>query len=234
MKITEGLVTLELQMDLRGTKAAIYPTLIWDGNITILVDTGLPGQFQAICDEFEKIGKTIEDLDLIILTHHDIDHIGNLSTVKNKLGSKVTVLSHQSEKPYIEFEKRSPKITPEREAQIKDLVPMLKSKVDITVLDDDFLPYCGGIRVIHTPGHTPGHICLYLDQYQVLITGDALNIVDAKLVGPSPQYTPDMGQAQDSLKKLLAFNIQTIISYHGGVYSGDANQALLNLLSDRS
>ena len=46
--------------------------------------------------------------------------------------------------------------------------------VDRIVEDGEELPFCGGITVIHTPGHTPGHICLYIGQNKTLIAGDAL------------------------------------------------------------
>jgi glyoxylase-like metal-dependent hydrolase (beta-lactamase superfamily II) len=98
-----------------------------------------------------------------------------------------------------------------------------KAPVDTTVGDGQELPCCGGIVVIHTPGHTPGHICLYLKQNKVLIAGDALNIVDGSLAGPNPQFSKDMDSAKASLKKLTGYHILTVVSYHGGAYSENVN-----------
>ncbi|MDR3540118.1 MAG: MBL fold metallo-hydrolase [Desulfosporosinus sp.] len=76
----------------------------------------------------------------------------------------------------------------------------LKANVDKTVEDGEVLPYCGGITVIFTPGHTPRHICLYLSKSRTLITGDALNVIDGHLVGPKPEYSSDIDAARKSLK----------------------------------
>ena len=87
-------------------------------------------------------------------------------------------MAHKDDTPFIEGEKKFNKITPERMAQMKEKIknmpedeskPLLellqnppKSKVDKVLEDGTELPCCGGIIVIHTPGHTPGHICFTL------------------------------------------------------------------------
>ena len=77
-----------------------------------------------------------------------------------------------------------------------------------------------------TPGHTPGHICLFLEKYKTLIAGDALNVVDGRLTGPNPQHAFDYDQAVSSLKKLVGFDIQKIICYHGGLYNKEPNSSI--------
>jgi glyoxylase-like metal-dependent hydrolase (beta-lactamase superfamily II) len=91
------------------------------------------------------------------------------------------------------------------------------------------LPYCGGITVIFTPGHTPGHICLYLNRSKILITGDAMVCVDGELQGPNPQATYDMETALKSLQKLTQHDIEMVVCYHGGVYRDGANKRLSEL-----
>ena len=110
-----------------------------------------------------------------------------------------------------------------------EFLKSLKSKVDITVDDGEVLPYCGGITVIFTPGHTPGHIGLYLNQYKTLITGDALNVVDGQLVGPNVEFTPDMNMAKKSLGKFTQYDVETVICYHGGIYQENVHDRLLEL-----
>lgn len=75
----------------------------------------------------------------------------------------------------------------------------------------------GGMVVIHTPGHTPGHISLFLPADHLLIAGDALRVEDGELEGPSPKATPDMSRATASLRKLLAYPIDRVFCYHGGL-----------------
>lgn len=83
--------------------------------------------------------------------------------------------------------------------------------------DHDIFPWCGKVEIISTPGHTPGHICLYLHEFKTLIAGDALFLQNGELVISLPMFTYDMEQAKKSVKKLLDYDIEKIICYHGGV-----------------
>jgi len=107
-----------------------------------------------------------------------------------------------------------------------------RASVDETRADGEEVPYCGGITVIHTPGHTPGHICLYVKESKTLIVGDALNIMDGELVGPNPQNTQDMDSAIKSLKKFTRYDIENVICYHGGLYTKDPNQRIAELTKE--
>ena len=66
----------------------------------------------------------------------------------------------------------------------------------------------------------PGHISLYLRESKSLICGDALVIEDNKLVLANPHYTLDMEIAKKSVRKLLNYDIDKVICYHGGIYKG--------------
>ena len=172
MKIAEGVEILELSMKLGGRESTIFPTLIWDDKDTILVDAGLPGELKKIQDEISKVGLNFDKIDKIIVTHQDIDHIGGISNIFKESDHKILVLAHKNDKPFIEGEKRLNKITPEHrqeiekqfktmpEEQRKTMQALFQNpptaKVDETLKDGLELPYCGGIIVIHTPGHTPG------------------------------------------------------------------------------
>ena len=188
----------------------------------------------------DRAGVPFTQLNKIIITHQDFDHIGGLKELL--MDHKIEVISHQEEKPYIEGEKRLIKMTPERLAKMFESLPesqreveearfleSLRSNVQQVVNDGDLLPYCGGITVIHTSGHTPGHICLYLNESKTLITGDALNVAEGQLVGPNPIHTADMELAKASLRKLTGYDIKTVICYHGGVYKDNVNQRLKEL-----
>lgn len=233
MKIDNQVEMLEVEMNMMSGTSVIYPTIIRDDRELILVDTGFPGQLSKLSEAMDKAAVSINAITRIILTHQDIDHIGSLPGILESSGNKIEVICHQEEKPYIQGEKRAIKLTPERFAQI-DAMPepqrkimqwmdenFPKAPVDKAVGDGEELPYAGGIVVIHTPGHTPGHICLFLKKSRTLIAGDALNVVEGNLVGPNPQHTFDMKLAVQSLLKLTQYDIETVISYHGGLYRGD-------------
>jgi glyoxylase-like metal-dependent hydrolase (beta-lactamase superfamily II) len=245
MKIADGVKMMELSMNMGGIQSSIHPTLIWDDNNVILVDAGLPGGLPDIKEEMNKTGVSFDKLDKIIITHQDMDHIGGLPDILRESDHEIKVLAHEEDKPYIQGEKRLNKITPERREQLeKQLKSMPEeqrnamqklfqnpptAKVDETLKDEVELPYCGGIRIIHTPGHTPGHIVLYLKQSKILIAGDLLNIIDGELVGPNPQHTPNMDSALKSLQKLTQYDIEKVITYHGGLYTENPNQKIAEL-----
>ena len=83
--------------------------------------------------------------------------------------------------------------------------------------DGEELPYGGGIVVIHTPGHTPGHMSFFLPADHLLISGDALRVESGVLEGPNPKVTPDLSLAAASLRKLLGYPIDRVLCYHGGL-----------------
>lgn len=235
MKIANGLEVLELKKEINGQIRSFNAVLLWDEENTILVDTGLPGMFEEIQLGIRNTGIHSEQLNKIIITHHDRDHIGSLSTVIKNSKQKIEVISHIDEKPYIDGEKLPLKMSTGRlkdgQDKMKAEFSDIYTKVDTVVNDGDILPYCGGLTIIHTPVHTLGHICIYLNKYKVLITGDALNLEAGKLVGPKPQFTYDMKTAIKSLKKLLSYDIETVICYHGGIYKDNPNTIISELIN---
>jgi glyoxylase-like metal-dependent hydrolase (beta-lactamase superfamily II) len=156
------------------------------------------------------------------------------------------VLANEAERPYITGERPLLKASPERLRRMSERLSHLpderrrafidafrnvRGRVDRTVRDGERLPYCGGIVVIHTPGHTPGHISLYLELTKTLVAGDALNVVDGRLVGPSPQAAEDVDQAFASLALLAPYEIKTVVCYHGGPYANGVNGRIAELAS---
>ena len=246
MKIANGLEMLEIHDSMFGTPGVFNPTLIWDDSEVVLVDTGLPGERELIRETVEKAGVTFDSISKIIITHQDTDHIGNLAAIVKGSTIPVQVFSHEVEKPYIQGDLTPIKMTPKRIAEmevmlnklpeekrnkIKKTFSNLTAKVDKTLEDGEVLPFCGGIQIIYTPGHTPGHICLYLKKYKTLVSGDALNVIEGNLCGPNPEFTFNMEEAVASLKKLSKYDIETVICYHGGIYSGDVNNRIKELYS---
>lgn len=248
MNDSKGVETLELTLNMMGYNTLIYPTLLWDKETVILVDAGLPTSLPEIQKAMEKVGIPISKINKIIITHQDMDHIGCLPELLRLADNKVEVLTHEEEKPYIQGDKPFIRMNPEKmakmmadlpedqrreaEKMIKEAKPYEKAKVDKTVNDGEVLPYCGGITVIHTPGHTPGHICLYLNQSKTLISGGELEVREGQLFGPRPGLSADEPTANNSIKKLTQYDIETVICYHGGVYKDNVNQRLLELTKE--
>jgi glyoxylase-like metal-dependent hydrolase (beta-lactamase superfamily II) len=248
MQIAQGLEMLELPAMLMNGPGTLYPALLWDQQNVILMDAGLPGMVPLFFEAMARAGVSLGRLTRVIVTHHDLDHIGSLKELQQNVPHHVEVLAHAEEVPYVQGERRPIKMTPEMlekmEAQMKDIPEErrqamramseswkdLKVKVDKTLGDGEELPYCSGIQVIHTPGHTPGHICLYLPQSKTLVAGDAL-FVDGGNLAPSPAFiNADTSIALASLKKLTRYDIDNIIAYHGGLLRDDCNRRIAEIV----
>ena len=242
LKIKDGIEMLEISMKLLGRERNVYPTIIWDDNNVILVDAAIPDCLPEIKDAMKKVGVPFEGLDSIIVTHQDIDHVGGINPILKEL-PQVKIFAHEDDKPYIEGEKKWIRLNtnfmnrinnlPEEERDnILNLFENSNVKINDTLEDGQELECCGGIIVIHTPGHTPGHICLYHKQSRTLIVGDAMNVVDGWLTGPNKDAMneKDAQMAYDSLKKFENYDIKNIITYHGGLFNDNPNQKIKELL----
>ena len=236
---------LDFTMEVMGNRSQIHPTLVRDGDSLVLIDAGVPGQLAEIEKAAEEAGGSIEDIKKVILTHQDIDHIGSMPALIQRLGGNVEVYAHELDKPYIEGDKPMIKMNPERmknmlssmpEETRKQMEQLManppKAKVDHTVSDGEVLPFAGGLTVIFTPGHTPGHISLYHDDSKTLITGDAIVAKDGKIVGLNEQATPDMETALKSLERFDNYDIDQAICYHGGLCKGDINEQIKQCRND--
>lgn len=232
MRLNDDLYLLILPMTMNGQSRLLHLTLILDGaHGPTLVDTGLPERLGAIDAALAEAGLRVQDLKRIIITHQDLDHIGSLHDLVRASGARV--LAHATEVPYIDGTLRPVKWTPELLAQIPpDMRAYFdnyqQTPVDEHLHDGTRLDLAGGVQVIFTPGHTPGHISLYLERSKTLIAGDALLANDGQLMGPNPQpyVTPDLALALQSVQRLAQLDVQTIVCYHGGVVHTNAGGQL--------
>jgi glyoxylase-like metal-dependent hydrolase (beta-lactamase superfamily II) len=244
MQVAPGVEMLELPATLMSGPGNLYPTMLWDQQGAVLVDAGFPNMAPQFIQAIAQTGVPLEKLSRIIITHHDLDHIGSLEALQRSVPHRIEVLSHAEEVPYIQGERRPIKMTPEMlarmEEQMKDLpeerrtamrsmmekMGKQKLKVDRMLGDGENLPFCGGIQIIHTPGHTPGHICLYHKPSKTLIAGDAL-FVEGGNLGPAPPFiNADPPTAMASIKRLSSYDISNVIAYHGGLFQNNPNRRL--------
>jgi glyoxylase-like metal-dependent hydrolase (beta-lactamase superfamily II) len=199
-----------------------------------LVDTGLPGQADEIASALAEAGVVVGDLRRIVLTHQDIDHVGSLPDLVAASGARV--LASEVEVPYIDGTERPRFDRPEFVAafpQVTALLERLKQvRVDEPLADGARIDVAGGVRAVATPGHTVGHMCLYLERSRTVIAGDALLADDGRLQGPAAAATADMPTAIRSVARLAELDVDAIVCYHGGVVSDDAGGQLRRLAEE--
>ena len=100
MKVSSGVEILELEFN----GAFIHPTLLWDQEMAVLIDTGCSGQMEDLRIAMDKVDVSFDQLKVVILTHQDIDHIGSLPEILQYGGSYIKVYAHELDKPYIQGE----------------------------------------------------------------------------------------------------------------------------------
>lgn len=232
-------VMLSVTFHLDKTEIIIYPTILKDDNELILIDCGYPDSMAKIENEMNKIGLSLSQLTKIIITHHDHDHMGALREIKEQYPG-VEILCSKEEAPYITGQRKSLRlqqaeaiqdVLPESEKEggkmFQNFIASIQKVDDVTVINQgDILPYCGGIKVVDTKGHMPGHISLYVAKEKLLIAGDALVVENEELCMAMPQFVLDIKNAQDSIRYLQNFDIEKIICYHGGLYNSNVKESL--------
>ena len=171
------------------------------GKEAAVVDTGTAGNESKIADVIRTAGLSWDAVHHVILTHYHPDHIGSVGEVLGA-AAKATAYAGAAD------------------------IPQIKSPRPIKAVGDNDEVF--GLRVITTPGHTPGHVCVFDPAGSVLILGDAMNNID-KLSGPNPQYTADMAQAHQSVKKLAKLKFERAVFGHGEPIDKNASQEIAKL-----
>jgi glyoxylase-like metal-dependent hydrolase (beta-lactamase superfamily II) len=172
------------------------------GKEAAVVDTGTPNNASKIADVVRTAGLGWDAVHHVILTHYHPDHIGSVGEIL-AAAAKATAYAGAAD------------------------IAQIKSPRPIKAVGDNDEVF--GLRVIATPGHTAGHVCVFDPAGSLLVLGDAMTNIDNKLGGPSPQYTADMAQAHQSVKKLAKLKFQSAVFGHGEPLDNGASQAIAKL-----
>jgi len=186
---------------LRDDFVNIY--LIFRGDNIILLDTGISGK--PLIEFIEEEGLSYENLELVILTHYHFDHTGGLKNIIEKISAQIA--SH------------------------KDEAPLIKEKIGITpsmLLHDGQIIH--DLQVIHTPGHTPGHIALLDKKTKALFVGDLIYEENGQLIEIPYKYSMDPDKNRESIKKLLNYEFKHILPSHGKPIIGQGKEKLAELV----
>lgn len=147
-----------------------------DGSL-VLVDAGTRSAPRTLLAALDGLGRRPGDVTHLLLTHAHNDHAGGARAVVDATGASVG--AHEREAVYLR-EGRMPRPDPStRGGRLLARVPgrvtgFAPVDVGTAFRDGDVLPVAGGVQVVHTPGHTPGHCSFLHPDSGVLLTGDAV------------------------------------------------------------
>ena len=203
------------------------PYIIVDADGLTIIDAGLPRSEKKILAYVASLGKSAQDVKRIILTHADLDHFGSLAALQK--ASTARTYASQIEADAMAKGKSSREIKPTgfslRRILFAVLSPFMKAtpfQVHEIIAEGQTLPVLGGLRVVETPGHTPGHISLFAPAAGVLFCGDSMVSDEKGLHGSRPGITWNEIKARESERKQAVLGARIVCSGHGPVVM-DAN-----------
>ena len=220
MKIIDGLYTLPIEVEYNGRTLPLSPVLVELEDGIALVDTGTPQTTDQLEEAVIQAGHRLEEVRLLIFTHQDGDHAGGGSFVYDR--SRPTVCTSAVEALPISGQTRP------RGPESNSYPPV---HVDIECTGGTvFRTAAGPMEVVETPGHTPGHISLFLRDSGILIAGDALVVHKGSLAGPHPQMSEDVEMARRAVANLAGYPVRGVLCFHGGFE--ETSPAALQQLSE--
>lgn len=188
---------------------------------TLLIDLGLPGDYDYICAGLSRLGLTIDDVSMLLLTHEHVDHVGAL----NRLPRRVVVGAHKRAATKFSLDDRFSMMS--GAFNVSDTA----FHVDL-YLDDGALIDLGGLklRVIYTPGHCSGSVCFYESIRGILFSGDT--VFGGGVLG-GIFASGNISDYIESLERLLEFNLVALYPGHGRMSSTPKQDILRAIAGSR-
>jgi glyoxylase-like metal-dependent hydrolase (beta-lactamase superfamily II) len=231
MKIAEGIHGI-------GTKSMVNSYLLEEAGEVTVIDAGMPGFYRDLTGELAAMGRTIDDVRALVLTHGHSDHIGFAERLRRDRRLPVSV--HEADAALARGEVPNPA---KGNGRIR-LGPFLgflwfallqgglrRPKVEVvaTFGDGATLDVPGGPRVILVPGHTPGSAALHVPSKGALFVGDALATYAVTTGARGPQvapFTADPAQAVASLDHLETLSADLVLPGHGDPWTWGIQEAV--------
>jgi glyoxylase-like metal-dependent hydrolase (beta-lactamase superfamily II) len=197
------------------------PYLIIESNGLTLIDTGLPGSHKKILRYMAGLGYAPRGLRRIIITHADYDHVGSLAALKSATGARI--FSNATEAEAIAKGRSSRPIKPANPfarllyGLLGRLLKAPAAHVDEFLAEGEILPVLGGLKVLETFGHTPGHVSLYAESVAILFCGDSIVSEQTGLRESTGANNWDQAASDASVRKQAALGAKILCSGHGPV-----------------
>lgn len=207
--------------------------LLVDESGVVLIDTGFPGDAARIQREIARLGLVPGTLRAILLTHGHIDHAGNAARLRKWSGAPI--YAHPADQPHLDgtFPYHDlARVCGALEAVARTVTRYTPPAIDVPIADGDVLPFWGGLRVVHLPGHTVGHCGFHSAKSDVLFSGD-LWVRFLMRTQASPRIFTDVPElVLPSLRQARAIGARWVIPGHYGFPNATRLKARFETLCD--
>ncbi len=187
-----------------------------------LVDVGWASAPKLLTDALEDLDCSVSDIRRIVLTHAHPDHVKGAAELRSLSGAHVLI--HAADADWLRSGQVPASGRSGRIGRCADRLPLLHWKPvepDGTVTHGDVIEHSNGLRVVHTPGHSPGHIALLHEPTGVLLVGDAVfHGRDGLSQGPAA-FSIDPVAREQSLSS-LPVDVSAVGFAHGSPFIGGA------------
>jgi glyoxylase-like metal-dependent hydrolase (beta-lactamase superfamily II) len=214
--------------------------LVAEDDGVILIDAGAPRYRSQLEPGLAQLGRKLEDVRAVVLTHGDADHKGFAEKVRREQDVPVYVHAADEELtrtgrgrkreasflPYLRYPATWKLVA----GFVRGGLPVHVQDVE-TYEDGDVLDVPGRPRVIHAPGHSPGCVALHFEARSLLFVGDVLfeyNVLTGRRgaqIGPAG-FNESSEQALASLSRLQGVEAETILFGHGDPSRGGTQSAI--------
>lgn len=205
-----------------------------DGSIT-LVDCGLKKAPSAIVRGLARIGKHPHDVGRIVLTHAHDDHLGGAAEMITAAGLNGAAM-HAADAAFVRAGTLPPRDRSTTSGRIFARVPdrhYAQFAVAEVLTDGQLIDVDGGLRVIHTPGHTPGHISLLHEATGVLITGDSIFNIGSRLTWALSAFCTSYEQSKSTAALFGDLDFEIAAFTHGPEIRNRARERIRTFLTRR-
>jgi glyoxylase-like metal-dependent hydrolase (beta-lactamase superfamily II) len=238
---------MEIAPQLRrlGSSSLVNSYLVEEGGSITIIDAGIPGLWDDLEVELTTVGRTLDDVEAIVLTHGDVDHVGFAERLRLARGVPVFVGAADAAEARGEVPKPP---APRDPMRIRPLVGFLwyglthgglrrtSVREVIPIEGAATLDVPGAPHVIPVPGHTPGSVAIHVPTVDAILMGDAMTTrsVTSGVVGPAiAPFTVDRAQALASLAALDGITARWVLPGHGDAWSGGLAEALRLIRASR-